>query len=107
MRSSLLLAFALGSIACGSDVQGDCLAVCEKSKPCTETEADCQSLCKGVAGDAEATGCESETNDYYACRLDAAACDAAACDAELGEVTVCKLDFCLENPKHRLCDVDG
>jgi len=106
MRRGVLFVFA-SAVACGGDVQGDCLEVCESAKACTETEADCGSLCEGVASDAEATGCEGETNDYYACRLDAGACDAAACDAELGEVTVCKLDFCLGNPKHRLCDVDG
>jgi len=92
---------------CGGDVEGDCLEVCDAAKKCTETEADCKDQCARVADEAEQTECDSETNDYYACRLDADACDTAACDAELGAVTVCKLDFCLAHPQHELCDIDG
>jgi hypothetical protein len=92
---------------CGADVEGDCLEVCEGSKDCTETEANCKSLCSRVADEAEATECESQTNDYYACRLDNDGCNTQACDAEYGELTVCRLDFCLEHPDHELCDIDG
>lgn len=107
MHRSSWLAAALALVACAGDVEGDCLEVCDAAKECTETAADCKDLCARVADEAEATECDGETNDYYACRLDAEACDTAACDPELGELTVCKLDFCLENPQHELCDIDG
>jgi hypothetical protein len=103
----VLAAWTIASIACGGDVEGDCLEVCEASKKCTETAADCPSLCERVASDAEASECQDETNAYYACRLENDACSIEACDAELGDVTVCQLDFCLESPEHRLCDLGG
>jgi hypothetical protein len=44
----VLAAWTIAGIACGGDVEGDCLEVCEASKECTETAADCPPLCERV-----------------------------------------------------------
>ncbi len=106
-RAALFASACAATWSCTPDVTGGCEEVCAAANDCVAVPVDCGTFCGDVAKNAEATSCEGPTDAYYDCRKEAQACDEAACDAEYGEVRVCLLDFCDENPKHELCDFGG